>query len=76
MGSHQIDAGAGGQARLRCELVEALAGQNDEIGRLACAQAIKQRERRRKVGIDQKSRRRFELPGQALHRAPHGERRQ
>ena len=58
-GSCEIDTCLSRHPSLICELVEALLGQDDNVGALTAAQAVEQRQRRREIGVDPRAAFRF-----------------
>jgi hypothetical protein len=69
----EIDAALRNHPPLARKFVKPLAGQDDDVGMFAAAQAIEQRKRRRKLGIDPRCRQRLVLVGKPMHRAFQGQ---
>jgi hypothetical protein len=69
----EIDAAFRKHTPLARKFVKPLAGQDNDVGMFAAAQAIEQRKRRRKLGIDPRCRQRLILIGKPMHRAFQGQ---
>ena len=75
-GSREIHATFRHHAPLACDLVEPLAGQDDDVGSLTGAQPLQQRQCRSEIGVDTRAAGRLILAGQAVDGALQRQRRE
>ena len=76
IGPREVHAAIRHHAPLAGHVVQSLAGQDDDVGALAAAQAIQQRQCRREIGIDAHAAGGLIMSGQTVNRALQGQRRE
>jgi hypothetical protein len=76
IGPREVDAAIRHHAPLAGHVIQSLAGQNDDVGALAAAQAIQQRQGRREIGIDVHAAGGLIMSGQIVNRPLQGQRRE